>query len=148
MFASNLPVKIKLLDATGLIPTKAHKNDAGYDIYAAEDYVIPAGECIKISTQIACEIPEGVFAAMFARSGLATNSGLGMANGVGVIDSNYRGEWLVPLRNFTPAPQFIKQGERIAQVIFLPYYDANFVVVDNLTDSERSVGGFGSSGRD
>ena len=110
-----------------------------------EDVFVP-GTTMKIGTGIAAEIPEGYFGAVFARSGLATKKGLRPANCVGVIDSDYRGEIIVALHNDSKEPQTIQAYERIAQIVILPYLDVSFEIVDELSDTERGEGGFGSTG--
>ena len=93
------------------------------------------------------EIPEGYFGALYARSGISTKYGLRPANCVGVIDSDYRGDIIVVIRNDTAIPQYIKDGDRIAQVVFQKYEEATFNEVENLTDTKRGNGGYGSTGR-
>ena len=93
------------------------------------------------------EIPTGLVGLIYARSGLASKKGLAPANKVGVIDSDYRGEIMVALHNHGTIPQTISDGERIAQIVFAPYYAAEFSVVDELDDTTRGSGGFGSTGK-
>ena len=102
---------------------------------------------VRINTGIAMEIPEGYFGALYARSGISTKYGLRPANCVGVIDSDYRGDIIVVLRNDTAIPQYIKDGDRIAQVVFQKYEEATFNEVENLADTKRGDGGYGSTGR-
>ena len=92
-------------------------------------------------------MPHGYFGGIFARSGLATNQGLRLANCVAVIDEDYRGEWIVPLHNDTDNPQTINPMERIAQLVIIPYLNIEFEEVDELSDTERGDKGFGDSGR-
>ena len=142
-------IKIKKLRENAVIPTRGSEYAAGYDLYAAElepVYIMPHST-VKIKTGLAMELPENTFAAIFARSGLATKSGLRPANCVGVCDSDYRGEYIVALHNDTDAVQMISAGERIAQVILLPYIPMEFEVVDELEDTDRGAGGFGSTGK-
>jgi len=101
---------------------------------------------LKIGTGIAMEIPEGYFGAIFARSGLATKRGLRPANCVGVVDSDYRGEIIIALHNDTEFPQEVSEGERIAQIVIIPYLPVDFTEVDNLSSTVRGEGGFGSTG--
>ena len=101
---------------------------------------------MKIGTGIAVEIPEGYFGAVFARSGLATKRGLRPANAVGVVDSDYRGELIVALHNDTDYAQEVADGERIAQLVIIPYLPVSFVEVDDLSSTDRGEGGFGSTG--
>ncbi len=143
-------VKLKKINDSVKIPTRGSEYAAGYDLHA----YIPGGDsCLirphttsKISTGICVEIPDGYFGAIFARSGLATKQGLRPANCVGVVDSDYRGEVIVALHNDSDTHRIIGDGDRVAQLVILPYAQAEFVCVDNLTDTTRGDGGFGSTG--
>ena len=141
-------VKIKILDSNALIPKYATECAAGADLYALcdEDIKILPGETVTVHTGIAMEIPGGIAGFVFARSSLASKRGLAPANKVGVIDSDYRGEIMVTLYNHSGAEQIIERGERIAQIVFMPYIAAEFTVSDNLSDTKRGKGGFGSTG--
>ena len=159
-------VKIKRLTETAKIPTRGSEYAAGYDLYADEDVVIEPGLTNLISTGIAVEIPEGYFGGIYARSGLATKQGLRPANCVGVIDSDYRGPVGVALHNDNPyrvtqiskteegrplisAPiqyREIKKGDRIAQLVIQKFEPVTFEEVDELSDTDRGEGGFGSTG--
>lgn len=141
-------MKIKLLTNTAKVPTRGSEYAAGYDLYAdiSNETWIPENSNILIGTGISAEIPEGYFGALFARSGLATKRGLRPANCVGVIDSDYRGEIKVALFNDSNTPRAISPQERIAQLIILPYANVDLEVVDDLTDTDRGEGGFGSTG--
>jgi dUTP pyrophosphatase len=143
-----LNINIKLLNEKAKVPTKGSAAAAGYDLYAATSYDIelPPHETVKIGTGIAIEIPDGYFGGIFARSGLATKKGLRPANSVGVIDSDYRGEVIVALHNDSNLTQYIDAGERIAQLIIIPYENVTFEEVNDLSDTERGDGGFGSTG--
>jgi dUTP pyrophosphatase len=101
---------------------------------------------LKIGTGIAVEIPEGYFGAIFARSGLATKRGLRPANCVGVVDADYRGELIVALHNDTDQLQFVEPGERIAQLVIMPYLSVEFEESDGLNETQRGSNGFGSTG--
>lgn len=142
-------VKIKKLSDKGIIPTYGTEFSAGADLYACldETVVIDSGETVLVHTGVAVEIPEGFGGFIYARSGLALKRGLAPANKVGVIDSDYRGEIMVALHNHSKAPQTIEHGERIAQMVIMPYVSANFVVSQELEDTVRGEGGFGSTGR-
>lgn len=151
-----MKINIKKLYKDAIIPTRGSEHAAGYDLYAYENVHISDGTTQKVKTGIALEIPEGYFGAIFARSGLATKHGLRPANCVGVIDSDYRGEIIVALHNdndsifsnggFAFAPfKDIKAGERVAQIVFLPYLSVDFNEVDELSDTARGDGGFGST---
>ena len=140
-------MKIKLLDENAKVRFRGRDMAAGYDLYSAEEIVIPVGDCRLISTGIALEIPEYYFGGIFPRSGTAVKRGLRLANCVGVIDADYRGEIKVPLYNDSSVPQKIELNERIAQLIILPFATVEYEVVDELSDTERGEGGFNSTGR-
>lgn len=129
-------------------PTRGSAAAAGYDLYAAisDSIVIPAHSTVKIGTGLAFALPDNTFAAIFARSGLATKQGLRPANCVGVCDSDYRGEYIVALHNDTDNEQTINPGDRIAQMILMPYIPMLFEEVESLDKTERGEGGFGSTG--
>ena len=139
---------IQKLKENATIPTQGSKYAAGYDLYACldEDIIIAPGEVEKIGTGVAITPPEGTFGAIYARSGLATKSGLRPANCVGVCDYDYTGEYIVPLRNDDNVPHLIKNGDRIAQLVFAPYLAIEFEEVNELKPTERGAGGFGSTG--
>ena len=139
-------MKIKLLSDKAMIPYRGSEEAAGYDLYSIDSVDINPGECKLISTGIAIQLPSGYFGAIFPRSGTAVKRGLRLANCVGVIDSDYRGEIKVPLYNDSQEVQPVEQGERIAQLIILPYATVSFEIVDELTDTIRGNGGFNSTG--
>ena len=141
-------IEIKKLDKRAIIPTYGTEFSAGADIYALldEPVTIAPGETKLIHTGLAMAIPEGLVGLNFARSGMATKKGLAPANKVGVIDSDYRGEIMVALYNQGEAAQTVEHGDRIAQMVFVPYYTADFVLCDNLDETVRGAGGFGSTG--
>ena len=145
----NFKMKIKKLNDAAITPTYGSEFSAGADLYACEDgeVVIGVGETRLIHTGIALEIPSGYVGLVYARSGLATKRGLAPANKVGVIDSDYRGEIMVALYNQSGKEQSICDGERIAQIVFTPYATAEFELCDELEDTARGDGGFGSTGR-
>ena len=143
-------VQIKKLKSQATLPTSGSRYAAGYDLYACLDgdgeVTIPAHRTVKIGTGLAVALPEGTFGAIFARSGLATKEGLRPANCVGVIDSDYRGECIVSVHNDSGVERTIRTGERIAQLVLLPFLPMQFEEVDALEDTERGAGGFGSTG--
>lgn len=143
-------IDIKKLNDKAVMPTKGHKGDAGFDLYACldEPLIIKAGETIKVSTGLAIAIPDGYFGAIFARSGLSTKQGLRPANCVGVCDAPYRGEYIVALHNDSDEDRVVNPNDRIAQLIIMPYLEAQLNIVDELTDTERGDGGFGSTDRE
>lgn len=142
-------VKVKKLSEKAIIPTYGTAFSAGADLYACidEKITINENETVMIHTGISVEIPEGFGGFVFARSSLGCKRGLAPANKVGVIDSDYRGEIMVGLHNHSGKPQEIEPGERIAQMVILPYAAAKFVLSDELTDTTRGQGGFGSTGK-
>lgn len=137
------------LSPTAHEPTRGSEQAAGYDLYADldADYItIHPGEIQKISTGIAIALPEGAFGALFARSGLATKKGLAPANKVGVIDSDYRGPIIVALKNDSNNIQTIMHGERIAQLVAIPYCPMTFNEAKTIGTTARGTSGFGSTG--
>ena len=141
-------MKIKLLNEKATIPTRGSEESAGLDLYATDELVmIEPYNTEKIHTGIAMEIPNGYFGGIYARSGLATKNGLRPSNCTGVIDSDYRGEVIVALYNDSPVRRMIKEGDKVAQLIIQPYEKVSLDVVDELEDTERGEGGFGSTGR-
>lgn len=144
-----MEIKFKKLSDLAITPTKGSVAAAGYDLYAAikENVTIPAHGTEKISTEIALELPEGTFGAIFARSGLATKQGLRPANCVGVVDSDYRGSVIVALHNDTDTEKVVEPKERIAQLVVIPYVSFDLKEVDDLSETERGNGGFGSTGK-
>ena len=144
-------MKVKKLYEDAIIPTKGSKYSAGYDLYAHIDepgvIEIRPGMTEMVGTGIAMEIPFGSFGGVYARSGLASKHGLRPANCVGVVDSDYRGEIMVALHNDSGAVETVSNGDRIAQLVIQPYYHLVLEEADELTDTDRSGGGFGSTGR-
>lgn len=141
-------VQIKKLTETAIIPTRGSEKAAGYDLYCDDEIVsIWPGQCAKVSTGLSITPPEGYFGAIFARSGAATKQGLRPANCVGCCDEDYTGPYMVALYNDSDKIQTIARGDRIAQLVFLPYLDVNFVEVNELEKTERGAGGFGSTGK-
>lgn len=144
-----MDVKIKKLTETATIPTKGTEYSAGYDLYAdiASPIMFLPNTMAKFGTGIAIEIPKGYFGAVFPRSGIATKKGLRLINCVGIIDSDYRGEIQVALINDHPTnAAFVEPQERVAQLIILPCPEVNLNVVNELTNTARGDGGFGSTG--
>ena len=162
-------IRVKKLDPNAKLPTRGTSNSAGYDLYALDKIEVKPGETVFIHTGLAMEIPEGYFGAIYARSGLACKHNLRPANCVGVIDSDYRGEVCVVIvndnesviwREFQISPTVmqartvpnsersytIAAGERVAQIVIQKCEDVTFDDVDNLEDSGRGQGGFGSTG--
>lgn len=142
-------IRVKKLKPNAILPTYGSAEAAGADLYACLDdkIVIKPGESVFVPTGLAMEIPKGYVGLIYARSGLACKRGLAPANKVGVIDSDYRGEFIVVLHNHGMAPQEVDHGERIAQLVITPVFTPGFTEVSELTDTIRSVGGFGSTGK-
>lgn len=142
-------VKVKIINKSkNDIPKYQTENSAGVDIRAShdEDLVLKAGEFKLVSTGIYLEIPSSYEVQIRARSGLSIKHGIGLVNGIGTIDSDYRGEIKVPLINFSKEDFTIENGMRIAQMVLSKYEKIDFEEVDELSDSERQDGGFGSTG--
>ena len=142
-----MEIKVKKLNDKATLPTRGSEYAAGYDLYANldEPIEIKPGQTVKIGTGLSFELPINTFAAIFARSGLATKQGLRPANCVGVCDADYRGEYIVAIHNDSDIHQIIHPGERIAQMILMPFISMDFKEVDALTDTVRGEGGFGST---
>ena len=143
-----VPVPIKLLDPRAKAPAYGSAGAAGADLYALTDgpVTIAPGQTVLIHTGIALAIPQGYAGLVCARSGLATKEGLAPANKVGVIDADYRGELMVSLYNQSTVNRIVEHGDRIAQLVITPYLTAQFAPVDELDDTQRGAGGFGSTG--
>jgi len=139
---------IKVKSESGRIPEYKTSGSSGADLRAClnEPVTLMPGERRLIPTGMYIELPEGIEAQIRARSGLSINHGVTMINGVGTVDSDYRGEWNVPMVNLGQEPYTINDGERIAQAIFSRYEKADFKLVDEINDTERGEGGFGSTG--
>ncbi|MBE6948937.1 MAG: dUTP diphosphatase [Ruminococcaceae bacterium] len=144
-----MKVLYKKLSENAKEPSYGTTGSAAADMYALleGELTISPKETVLVHTGIAMEIPEGYVGLVCARSGLATKRGLAPANKVGVIDSDYRGEIMVALHNHSSVPQTIAPYERVAQLMIVPYLFADFDEVDNLDDTDRGAGGFGSTGR-
>lgn len=142
-------LKYKKLNPNAKEPTQGSAAAAGYDLYSLDSnntIEIAPHTTVKVGTGIAIALPSNTFGAIFARSGLATKQGLRPANCVGVVDSDYRGEVIVALHNDTDQIQIIASGDRIAQLIVIPYLNMQFKEVEELDNTERGNGGFGSTG--
>ena len=142
-----MKVNVKKLNEKATIPTYGTEFSAGADLYNLDEAVtIEPHKTVLIHTGIALEIPEGYCGLIFARSGLASKRGLAPANKVGVIDADYRGEVMVALHNHAEVVAEVAPKERIAQLAIVPFLKAEFDVVDELSDTVRGSGGFGSTG--
>lgn len=142
-------IRVKKLNKNAILPTYGSLEAAGADLYACLEnpIVITPGESAFVPTGLAMEIPKGCAGLIYARSGLACKRGLAPANKVGVIDSDYRGEFMVVLHNHGTEPQQIAHGERIAQLVITPVLTPCYEEAAELSDTERSGGGFGSTGK-
>ncbi len=143
-----LQIKFKKLNENACMPTFGTEFSAGADLYSAEEeVVINPGETAFIGTGLAMQIPTGLVGLIYARSGLACKKGLAPANKVGVIDSDYRGEIKVALHNHGKTPQTVLKGERVAQMVITSYFACDYIESQELDDTIRGEGGFGSTGR-
>ena len=142
-------IAVKKLDERAVLPTYGSEFAAGADLYAVTDgdVFFQPGETKLIKTGLAMEIPEGLVGLVYARSGLASKRGLAPANKVGVVDADYRGEVMVVLHNHSNTEQKISAGERIAQLVVAPFLKASFTETDELNETVRGEGGFGSTGK-
>jgi dUTP pyrophosphatase len=143
------PIKVKKMKENAILPTYGSAEAAGADLYACleADVTIGPGQTVFIPTGLAMELPKGCAGLLYARSGLACKRGLAPANKVGVIDSDYRGEFIVALHNHGLEPQTVANGERIAQLIITPVLTPAYEETADLSTTDRGVGGFGSTGR-
>ena len=144
----NLPVPLQQLDPTLPPPSYAHPGDAGADLYSRINTTLKPGERVGVPTGIAIALPTGYAAWVTPRSGLALRSGVSVVNSPGLIDAGYRGEIVAILINLDPTAEFtIRHGDRIAQLVIQPVQQAHFTCVDQLSDTARGTGGFGSTGQ-
>jgi len=143
------PVRVKILKAGAKLPTYGSAQAAGADLYACLEapLTIAPGETAFVPTGIALEVPMGCAGLIYARSGLACKRGLAPANKVGVVDSDYRGEIIVALHNHGAIPQIVESGERVAQFVITPVLTPAYEVAEELSDTARNQGGFGSTGK-
>lgn len=144
-----MKIEIKKLKDNAKLPTRGSEYAAGYDLYACIDEAVTIAPHTteKIGTGLSVAVPNGYFGAIFARSGLAAKEGLRPANCVGVADSDYRGEYIVAIHNDTNEEKKIEPQERIAQLVIMPFLEAEFEEVKELSKTERGSGGFGSTGK-
>ena len=142
-------IRVKKLKENAILPTYGSVEAAGADLYAclSEPVTIEPGKSVFIPTGLAMEIPKGYAGLIYARSGLACKRDLAPANKVGVVDSDYRGEFMIVLHNHGKNVQMIEHGERIAQLVVTPVFTPGFVEVTELDETGRGEGGFGSTGK-
>ena len=145
----SMNVAVKKLKEKAILPTYGSAQAAGADLYAClnGDLTIAPGETAFVPTGLAMELPTGYVGLIYARSGLACKRDLAPANKVGVIDSDYRGEFIVALHNHGKNAQTISHGERVAQLVITPVLNVNFAEAEDLSDTQRAAGGFGSTGK-
>ena len=143
------PVRVKILKEGAKLPTYGTAEAAGADLYAClpEKLTIAPGETAFVPTGIALEVPKGCAGLIYARSGMACKRGLAPANKVGVVDSDYRGEIIVALHNHGKDSQTIENGERVAQFVITPVLTPVYEIAQELSDTHRDQGGFGSTGK-
>lgn len=146
---NTIDVKIKRVRDKAIVPSHGSNDAAGYDLYAClENPVsIRPHQTVLIGTGWAMEFPVGLVALLYARSGLASKQGLRPANCVGVVDADYRGEYMVALHNDSEEMRVVKHGDRIAQMVLTSYFAMNYVETNELDSTERGAGGFGSTGK-
>lgn len=144
----NETVKIRIISKSGSVPRYETPGSAGFDLpaFLDEPVTLAPGQRMLVPTGIYMELPEGFEAQVRARSGLAVKHGIGLVNGIGTIDSDYRGELRVPLINWGQEPFTIESGDRIAQVVIARYMRAELEPADSLSDTQRGEGGFGHTG--
>ena len=142
-------VRVKKLHPNAVLPTYGSAEAAGADLYACleEAVTIQPGEIFWVPTGIALEVPKGCAGLVYARSSMGAKRGLAPANKVGVVDSDYRGEVRVVLLNHSKQPQTLQPGERVAQFVITPVLQPIYEEVEELTDTNRGTGGFGSTGK-
>lgn len=152
-YMPGIDLKVKKIEhdgVAGILPKRGTAGSAGMDLFAAvkEPVTIAPGELVKIPSGIAIGLPSPEYVGLvYARSGLAVKHGIALSNGVGVIDSDYRGEIIVGLCNLSNSPYTIEPQERIAQLVIAPVFMANIIEADDLDETGRASGGFGSTGR-
>lgn len=147
-YAPRMHLEFRRLDPSVALPSAAHPGDAGLDLIANEDVTLKPGERAIVPTGLAVAIPEGHAGLVLPRSGLATKHGLTLPNSPGLIDAGYRGELRVAVVNIDPDEPFeIRRGERIAQLVVVPFAQVTPVEVEELPQTDRGEGGFGSTGR-
>ena len=144
-----MKIAVKKLRENAILPTFGSPEAAGADLYACLEapVTVAPGQTVFVPTGLAMELPVGYVGLVYARSGLACKRGLAPANKVGVIDSDYRGEFIVALHNHGTEPQTVASGERIAQLVVAPILMPEYVETDSLSATQRGAGGFGSTGK-
>lgn len=146
MLKKSVITKVKKLHEDAILPQYASANDSGADLFAIEKYVVPAGERIIAKTGLAIELPISYEAQIRSKSGIALKAGVMVLNSPGTVDEGYRGEVGVILYNTSKIPYVIEKGDKIAQMVIVPVEQSEFQEVDELSDTSRGQGGFGSTG--
>ncbi len=141
----NIEIELKLINDNATVPSRKHDSDIGYDISAAIDVLIPSKQVQLINTGIAINLPNQCAGFVLPRSGLASKHKITLINSPGLIDPGYTGELMVPLINHGSSDYQIKIGDRIAQLVLINTNSVKFKIVENLPDTDRSAGGFGST---
>ena len=141
----NIEIELKLINDNATVPSRKHDSDIGYDISAAIDVLIPSKQVQLINTGIAINLPNQCAGFVLPRSGLASKHKITLINSPGLVDPGYTGELMVPLINHGSSDYQIKIGDRIAQLVLINTNSVEFKIVENLPDTDRSAGGFGST---
>lgn len=141
-----MELKVKRIDKSVPMPRYANEGDAGFDLRCTEGVTIQPNETVIVGTGIAVEVPDGHVGLCFPRSGMASHRDVSLANCVGVVDAGYRGEVKAPLHNIGVVEQVVAEHERVFQMVVIPFDTCEFVEVEELSETERGQGGFGSSG--
>ena len=144
---NNFNIKIKILNEFGKIPNKSHDGDIGYDLYSNGEYVIPPNKVILVHLGISIQLPKNVGGFVLPRSGLASKHLIAPINSPGLIDPGYTGELMVPLMNYSEETYTVVKHERVAQLVAITTGNITFKEVSDLDESDRSEGGFGSTGK-
>ncbi|MBL6628238.1 MAG: dUTP diphosphatase [Candidatus Actinomarina sp.] len=144
---NNFNIKIKILNEFAKIPSKSHEEDIGYDLYSDGEYVIEPQKVVLVNLGIAIQLPKSVGGFVLPRSGLASKSLVAPINAPGLIDPGYTGELMVPLMNYSNEVYTVAPNERVAQLVAINTGSIDFEKVEELDISERSMGGFGSTGK-
>ena len=144
-----MELKVKKMRDNAILPTRGSEKAAGVDLYACIDAPLPIypDQLFMIPTGIACDFPEGYFGALAVRSSVGVKRHLRLGNQIGIVDEDYKGEIMLGIYNGGDTVQTIQPGERLAQMILLPYITYNIVETDTLSETDRGEGGFGSTGR-
>lgn len=141
-----MKIKVKKINPEAVLPNYAHKGDSGMDVYSCEDVIIPSGETRLISTGLAFEVPEGYEIQVRSKSGLSLNYGIIVLNSPGTLDSGYRGELKIILFNTSKKEYNVKKKQKICQIVLAKYEKAEIEEADELSETARGDGGFGSTG--